>query len=109
MEKLKKEEEEEIKEEIISDDGEAQEMCIEAEEKEFTIENTGSGNHDDDYFDMIAGHLQDIVFDDKFTEVQQKCFAANCEEFDATEENKMVYTEVFQNYKDTIESYIEKV
>ena len=103
------EDEEEIKEEIISDnDGEGElEAGIEVEEKEFTIESKGSGNYDDDYFDMVVGHMQDTVFDPKFTEAQAKFFADFSKEFDSTEENKMIYTEIFQKYKVSIESYIE--
>eukprot|EP01022_Parablepharisma_sp_SALTPOND_P007962 TRINITY_DN134993_c2_g1_i1.p3 TRINITY_DN134993_c2_g1~~TRINITY_DN134993_c2_g1_i1.p3 ORF type:complete len:208 (+),score=55.41 TRINITY_DN134993_c2_g1_i1:2017-2640(+) len=112
MEKLptsKFEEDEEIKEEIISDNnGEDLDLEGDVEEKEFAIESKGSGNYDDDYFDMVVGHMQDIVFDPKFTEIQNKFFVDHCQEFDATEENKIIYTEIFHKYKQSIEVYIEK-
>lgn len=116
MEKLpakpaKKEEDEEIKEEILGDEIDGMEDLeheIEVEEKEFTIESKGSGNNDDDYFDMVAGHLQDVVFDPKFNAAQIKFFKENCMAFDETEENKMEYFDIFGKYKQMIELYIEK-
>ena len=114
MEKLptSKEDDEEIKEEIISEGGEVEEGApdaeMEVEENEFTIESKGSGNYDDDYFDMVVGYMQDIVFDTKFTVMQSKIFTDYCKDFDSSEENKMVYTEIFKKYKDTIEVYIEQ-
>ncbi len=100
------EEDEEIKEEIIS--GDEDEMG-EAAEKDFAIESKGTGNYDDDYFDTVIGHIQDIVFDDKFKEVQNHFFAGHCKEFENSEENKIIYTEIFTAYKQSIEQYIEKV
>ena len=93
-------EDEEIKEEIVGDED------MEDEEKEFEIK--GELGREDEHFDMVISYIQDIVFDPKFTEVQNKFFDDNCNEFEDTEENKIIYTKVFQNYKSTIEFYIEK-
>ena len=73
--------------------------------EDFTIE--GKTNHEEAYFDMIISHIQDIVFDCKFKEMQNNFFKEHCNEFEENEENKLIYTEVFQKYKQTIESYIE--
>eukprot|EP00826_Nyctotherus_ovalis_P032463 TRINITY_DN2616_c0_g6_i3.p2 TRINITY_DN2616_c0_g6~~TRINITY_DN2616_c0_g6_i3.p2 ORF type:complete len:195 (-),score=86.92 TRINITY_DN2616_c0_g6_i3:1138-1722(-) len=92
---------EEIKEEIVGDE-DMEDDC----EQEFVIH--GDINKDDEYFDMIVSHIQDIVFDPQFAEVQNKFFDDYCNEFEDTEENKIAYTKIFQSYRDTIEFYIEK-
>ena len=92
-------EDEDIKEEIVGDE-------YMDEEEEFTI--SGKIDSEDDYFDMVINYIQDIVFDSKFTAMQNCFFNEYCNEFDETEENKIEYTGIFQKYKDNIEAYIEK-
>jgi ADP-ribosylation factor 2-binding protein len=53
-----------------------------------------------------VGALQDILLDEKFEQLQKTFTSENCMQFDATEENKLVYTEIFKSYQETIESFI---
>lgn len=108
-EELNLEEDEEIKEEIGFDEEEGPENSEDFVEKEFSIESKGSGNYDDDFFDTVVGCMQDIIFDHSFTDFQNKFFGSYYKEFDNSEENKLIYTEIFQKYKSTIETYIEQV
>eukprot|EP00826_Nyctotherus_ovalis_P060746 TRINITY_DN8556_c0_g1_i3.p2 TRINITY_DN8556_c0_g1~~TRINITY_DN8556_c0_g1_i3.p2 ORF type:complete len:135 (+),score=50.85 TRINITY_DN8556_c0_g1_i3:138-542(+) len=40
--------------------------------------------------------------------MQQKFFDSHCGEFEDTEENKLAYTEIFREYKESIERFIEE-
>ena len=61
---------------------------------EFAVENHG-GNEDDDYFDQVVGSLQEIILDPEFDRLQKDFSTQNCMQFEATEENKLVYTTIF--------------
>ena len=74
----------------------------------FEITNTGAGNEDDDYFDQVVGCLQEIILDEEFDQMQKNFSVANCMQFEATEENKLVYMTIFQEYTSTVESYINQ-
>ncbi len=66
-------------------------------------------NNEDNEFDMIVGTLQEILLDNKFELLQKKFCSENCMHFEATEENKLIYTDIFKRYQDNIESYISHV
>ena len=74
---------------------------------EFAVENHG-GNEDDDYFDQVVGSLQEIILDPEFDRLQKDFSTQNCMQFEATEENKLVYTTIFNQYTSTIEAYINQ-
>ncbi|XP_014278211.1 ADP-ribosylation factor-like protein 2-binding protein [Halyomorpha halys] len=59
-------------------------------------------------FDVIIGHIEDILIDEEFLELQKCILEKHCEEFDETEENKLCYTSVFEEYVSIMESYIEQ-
>ena len=69
------------------------------------VSNTG-GNEDDDYFDQVVGCLQEIILDPSFDSMQKTFSRQHCMQFEATEENKLVYTTIFNEYTQTIETYI---
>lgn len=75
-------------------------------EQEFAISNYGGGNEDDDYFDHVVGCLQEIILDPEFDGMQKRFSNENCMQFEATEENKLVYTTIFNAYQNTIEAHI---
>ena len=52
------------------------------------------------------GALQDILLDPAFEKMQKDFFNSNCLQFEATEENKLVYTSIFKSYTDLIEAHI---
>lgn len=73
---------------------------------DFTIEGTSSP--EDARFDNTVGILQDIVMDDAFNGLLNRFLAENSHHFEDTEENKLVYTELFQQYSSLIEGILEK-
>mmetsp|Transcript_48120 Transcript_48120/g.103076 ORF Transcript_48120/g.103076 Transcript_48120/m.103076 type:complete len:214 (-) Transcript_48120:220-861(-) len=75
-------------------------------EAEFTIEGD-SGSAEDASFDQIVGALQDIVMEDSFQAALNGFCKENCHHFEDTEENKLVYTDLFQKYSDLIEGTLE--
>ena len=75
-------------------------------EQDFDISNYGAGNEDDDHFDHVVGVLQEIILDPEFDTMQKRFSAENCMQFEATEENKLVYTTIFNSYQNTIEAHI---
>ncbi|XP_026535912.1 ADP-ribosylation factor-like protein 2-binding protein [Pseudonaja textilis] len=58
-------------------------------------------------FDAIVGYLEDIVMDDDFQLMQRNFMDKYYREFDDTEENKLVYTPIFNEYICLVEKYIE--
>lgn len=58
---------------------------------------------------MIVGVLQEIIMDENFERLQKKFANEHCMHFEATEENKLIYTDIFKKYHDTIEVYINQV
>jgi len=66
--------------------------------EEFAISHDGGGDVDDDYFDHVVGCLQDIILDPEFDRMQKNFSTQHCMQFEATEENKLVYTTIFNEY-----------
>ena len=99
-------EQENIEEDII-DTGDA-DMDMGDEEDEFEISWYGNTNEEDDKFDSFVGSLQEIVIDEEFEMLQTSFFQNNWMHFENTEENKLIYMEIFKKYKETIENFIEE-
>jgi len=76
------------------------------DDEDFEIMDDGNHNEGDDKFDEIVGALQDILLDPAFEKMQKDFFNSNCLQFEATEENKLVYTSIFKSYTDLIEAFI---
>jgi len=76
--------------------------CADAE---FTIEEGGSA--EETAFDTMIGALQDIVMNEDFQTLLTNFQREHCGHFEDTEENKLIYTELFKKYSDQIESHIE--
>ena len=75
---------------------------------EIICDNNNSNNTaEDNEFDNIMGHVEDILVDDSFSSVQNKFCSENCDVFDDAEENKIVYTEIFNKYISLIEKTLE--
>ena len=70
------------------------------------IYNEG-GTEEDNKFDTFVGCLQEIVLDDTFTMMQDKFCKENCNHFDNTEENKLIYMTIFKKWQQTVEHYVE--
>lgn len=44
--------------------------------------------------------------EDGFQDLQDKFLSENCEEFEEDEENKLIYTDIYNNYIEKLEGYI---
>lgn len=61
----------------------------------------------DTQFDLVIGHIEDIVVGHSFQTKQMDFFDKHYTEFEDTEENKLSYTPIFQDYVSILEKYIE--
>ena len=52
--------------------------------------------------------MQEILLEQEFNQLIKKFTNEHCMQFEATEENKLVYTEIFRKYTDTIENYLNQ-
>eukprot|EP00928_Gymnodinium_smaydae_P097531 TRINITY_DN8855_c0_g1_i1.p1 TRINITY_DN8855_c0_g1~~TRINITY_DN8855_c0_g1_i1.p1 ORF type:complete len:228 (+),score=68.49 TRINITY_DN8855_c0_g1_i1:60-743(+) len=78
---------------------------VDACEREFAIEGTSSAADAD--FDRKVGALQEVVTSSVFEKTLNDFCAQNCHVFEDTEENKLVYTEIFTKYTELIEGFLE--
>mmetsp|Transcript_22040 Transcript_22040/g.26029 ORF Transcript_22040/g.26029 Transcript_22040/m.26029 type:complete len:184 (-) Transcript_22040:92-643(-) len=79
---------------------------IEDDDEDFCI--TESGSSEDALFDDIVGALQNILLDESFVNLQTSFCERNCDEFDDTDENKLSYTGIFEEYCSVIEAFLEE-
>mmetsp|Transcript_6614 Transcript_6614/g.10426 ORF Transcript_6614/g.10426 Transcript_6614/m.10426 type:complete len:196 (+) Transcript_6614:157-744(+) len=66
------------------------------------------GSDEDNEFDNTVGVLEEIIMDPKFVNLQNNFCRQHCTIFEDTEENKLEYTGIFNEYTDVIEGYLEK-
>lgn len=59
-------------------------------------------------FTETIGCIEDTLMDEKFLELRSDFMEKYWREFEESEENKLVYTEIFRKYQDTVEKYIEE-
>ncbi|KAM5251311.1 ADP-ribosylation factor-like protein 2-binding protein isoform 1-T1 [Hipposideros larvatus] len=59
-------------------------------------------------FDAVVGYLEDILMDDEFPLLQRKFMDKYYQEFEGTEENKLTYTPIFNQFIYLVEKYIEE-
>jgi ADP-ribosylation factor 2-binding protein len=79
----------------------------ESDEDMCDIVGTG-GSQEDNEFDEIVGALEMIIIDPAFNSLQNSFCRQHCCAFEATEENKLCYTDIFDRYTDLLEGYIEQ-
>ncbi|KAL9839716.1 LOW QUALITY PROTEIN: ADP-ribosylation factor-like protein 2-binding protein [Geothlypis trichas] len=60
-----------------------------------------------DEFDAVVGYLEDIIMDDDFQLIQRN-FLEKHYQVDDSEENKLIYTDIFNEYISLVEKYIEE-
>uniref|UniRef100_A0A1B6KEY4 ADP-ribosylation factor-like protein 2-binding protein n=1 Tax=Graphocephala atropunctata TaxID=36148 RepID=A0A1B6KEY4_9HEMI len=59
-------------------------------------------------FDIIIGHIEDILVDDDFEHLQKDFLEKYWEEFENKEENKLIYMNIFKEYTNLIENHLEE-
>ncbi|CAK9799210.1 ADP-ribosylation factor-like protein 2-binding protein [Anthophora quadrimaculata] len=57
-------------------------------------------------FDEIIGHIEDILLEDEFHAIQKKFLENYWNVFEPIEENKLIYTDIFNEYNKAVENYI---
>ncbi len=53
---------------------------------------------------MIVGAIEEILMDPSFSNLQDNFCNKHCDKFDDTEESKIIYTTLFQEYTRIIET-----
>ncbi|KAK3085635.1 hypothetical protein FSP39_006462 [Pinctada imbricata] len=66
-----------------------------------------SSNSIDAKFDEAVGHIEDIIMEDEFQMMQNDFLEKYYMEFDDSEENKFIYTDIHREYIQLIEKYLE--
>ncbi|XP_042638070.1 ADP-ribosylation factor-like protein 2-binding protein [Orycteropus afer afer] len=59
-------------------------------------------------FDAVVGNIENIIMDDEFQVLQRSFMDKYYQEFEDTEENKLTYTPIFNEYLSLVEKYIEE-
>ncbi|XP_034032839.1 ADP-ribosylation factor-like protein 2-binding protein [Thalassophryne amazonica] len=67
-----------------------------------------SSSDTDSAFDAVIGCIEDIIIDDKFEQLQERFMEKHYLEFEDSEENKLSYTILFNEYADLLEKYLEQ-
>lgn len=81
---------------------------LDDDEEDFCINDTGDNCDEGDLlFDSIVGELEDIAVSSEFQKVMLNFCQEHCDKFDDDEENKLEYTDIFNQWTETIESFIE--
>uniref|UniRef100_G3TZ13 ADP-ribosylation factor-like protein 2-binding protein n=3 Tax=Elephantidae TaxID=9780 RepID=G3TZ13_LOXAF len=76
-----------------------------AEEESFALSISSTSDAE---FDAVVGNIEDIIMDDEFQVLQRSFMDKYYEEFEDTEENKLAYTPIFNEYLSLVEKYIEE-
>ena len=76
------------------------------EEEEINIEN--SGTPEDIEFDMCVGAIEEILIEDEFFNAQNNFCLKHCDKFEDTDENKIIYTPLFEEYTVLMETMLNK-
>lgn len=62
----------------------------------------------DTKFDITIGHIEEIVMEDEFQTMQHDFLEKYYTEFDDTEENKFIYTDIHREYVSLVEHYLDE-
>ncbi|XP_054944497.1 ADP-ribosylation factor-like protein 2-binding protein [Physeter macrocephalus] len=76
------------------------------EEESFALSISSASDAE---FDAVVGYLEDIIMDDEFQLLQRNFMDKYYQEFEDTEENKLTYTPIFNEYISLVEKYIEQL
>lgn len=59
-------------------------------------------------FDAVIGCIEDIIMEDEFQQLQQSFMEKYYSEFDDSDENKLTYTPIFNEYVNLLEKHLEQ-
>ncbi|XP_016411460.1 ADP-ribosylation factor-like protein 2-binding protein isoform X2 [Sinocyclocheilus rhinocerous] len=75
------------------------------EEEDFAVSKSSDADAE---FDMIIGNIEDIIMEDEFQHLQQSFMEKYYLDFDDSEENKLSYTTIFNEYIEILEKQLEQ-
>ncbi|KAM9853927.1 ADP-ribosylation factor-like protein 2-binding protein [Aulostomus maculatus] len=78
---------------------------LDEEEEIFAISSSSTA---DTAFDSVIGCIEDIIMEDEFGQLQQSFMDKHYLEFEDSEENKLSYTAIFNEYVDLLEKHLEQ-
>lgn len=81
-------------------------LMDEEEQEDEVFAEGGAGAQDP--FDAILGELEVLMMDERLNEQIDDFTRKHCESFEAGDENKLEYTQLFNEYTSMVEAYIEK-
>lgn len=74
------------------------------EEEDFAVSRSSDAEA---LFDTVIGNIEDIIMEEDFQNLQQSFMEKYYLEFDDSEENKLIYTPIFNEYVDLLEKHLE--
>ncbi|KAL4657034.1 ADP-ribosylation factor-like protein 2-binding protein [Arapaima gigas] len=74
-------------------------------EDEFTLSNCSDADAE---FDTVVGNIEDIIMGEDFQQLQHYFMEKYYLEFDDSEENRLSYTTIFNEYVELLEKHIER-
>lgn len=93
----------------ITDGFDADLMDDDEDEGELEIVDDGSKQSEQtNKFDRIIGVLEEIIMEDEFEDQKNAFCKEHCKHFEDTDENKLIYTQLFEQYTHMIETAIEQ-
>ncbi|XP_021452911.2 ADP-ribosylation factor-like protein 2-binding protein isoform X2 [Oncorhynchus mykiss] len=78
---------------------------VDLDEENFAVSNSSDS---DAAFDAVIGSIEDIIMEDDFQHMQQSFMEKHYLEFDDSEENKLTYTPIFNEYIELLEKQLEQ-
>ncbi|CAF98910.1 unnamed protein product, partial [Tetraodon nigroviridis] len=69
---------------------------------------SSSSSATDASFDAVIGCIEDIIMEEKFQQLQQSFMEKHYLEFDDSDENKLSYTTIFNEYVSLLEKHLEQ-
>ncbi|TNN00962.1 hypothetical protein fugu_012208 [Takifugu bimaculatus] len=69
---------------------------------------SSSSSVTDASFDAVIGCIEDIIMEEKFQQLQQSFLEKHYLEFDDSDENKLSYTAIFNEYVNLVEKHLEE-
>ncbi|XP_070687151.1 ADP-ribosylation factor-like protein 2-binding protein [Pempheris klunzingeri] len=94
-----------IQERSVRSCGENIVEMVDMDDENFAISSSSAA---DAAFDAVIGCIEDIIMEEEFQQLQQSFMEKHYLEFDDSDENKLSYTSIFNEYVDLLEKYLEQ-
>lgn len=78
---------------------------VDIEEEDFAVSRSSDA---DAAFDAVIGNIEDIIMEEEFQQLQQTFMEKHYLEFEDSEENKLSYTLIFNEYIELLEKHLEQ-